>query len=117
MAMVASKQLRKHFPPNANKSDIGKSSQSLLVRLVGLFNGICYVFKITSNKKYEQSAALMLIKSNIDKTDLLMYNTTFSDYHTLPLLDSQEAQYLFHLSKNRFYRLIRTTKIFLVLYR
>ena len=101
--------LRKHCPPNANKSDIGKSSQGLLVGLVGLFNGICYVFKITSNKKPEQSAALMLIKSNIGKTDLLMCDRTFPDYHTLALLDSQDAQYLFHLSKNRFHRLIRTT--------
>ena len=109
MAMPASKQLRKHFPPNANKSDIGKSLQGLLVGLVGLFNGICYDFKITSSKKSEQSAARMLIKGNIGKTDLLMCDRAFPDYHTLALLDSQDAQYLFHLSKNRFHRLIRKT--------
>ena len=107
MSLPAASKLKKYFPSPSNKNGQSKSAQGLLVGLVGLWDGLCYDFKLTSSKGSEQTCARKLIKRLVGIGDLLMCDRNFPDYHTLALLVSRGADYLFHLSSNRFRNLVK----------
>lgn len=102
MSLPALPRLKKYFPSPSNQTGESKSAQGLLVGLVGLWDGLCYDFKLTSGKGSEQACARKLIGRFAGRGDLLMCDRNFPDYHTLALLISRGADYLFHLPGNRF---------------
>lgn len=108
MALPSSSKLKKYFPPASNHKGDSKLAQGLLVGLVGLWDGMCYDFKLVSNKGSEQKCARNLIRRFLGQGDLLMCDRNFPDYHTLALISSRKADYLFHLASNRFHKLIPT---------
>lgn len=105
MALPSSAKLKKYFPPASNHKGDSKHAQGLLVGLVGLFDGLCYDFKLVSNKGSEQKCARYLIRRFLGQGDLLMCDRNFPDYHTLTLISFRKAEYLFHLASNRFHKL------------
>jgi hypothetical protein len=107
MALPASPRLKKYFPPASNHKFDCKFAQGLLVGLVGLWDGICYDFKLVSGKGSEQKCARNLIWRSLGQGDLLMCDRNFPAYHTLALILSRKADYLFHLPSNRFHKLAR----------
>ena len=107
MSLPTSPKLKKYFPSASNQKGKSKSAQGLLVGLVGLWDGICYDFKLTSGKGSEQSCARQLTKRFLGIGDLLMCDRNFPDYHTLALIMSRGADYLFHLPCNRFLNLAK----------
>ena len=107
MALPSSPKLKKYFPPTSNQKGDSNIAQGLLVGLVGLWNGICYDFKLVSSKGSEQKCARNLIGRFLGQGDLLMCDRNFPDYHTLALILSRKAEYLFHLASNRFHKLIQ----------
>jgi hypothetical protein len=108
MALPSSAKLKKYFPPASNHKGDNKAAQGLLVGLVGLWDGICYDFKLVSNKGSEQKCARNMIRRVLGQGDLLMCDRNFPDYLTLSLISSLKADYLFHLASNRFHKLSRT---------
>ena len=108
MALPSSVKLKKYFPPASNHNGDSTLAQGLLVGLVGLWDGICYDFKLVSNKGSEQKCARHLIRRFLGQGDLLMCDRNFPDYHTLALLSFRKAAYLFHLASNRFNKLTQT---------
>lgn len=102
ISLPASPKLKKYFPSASNQKGESKSAQGLLVGLVGLWDGICYGFKLTSSKGSEQACARKLIQRFVETGDLLMCDRNFPDYHTLALLLLRGADYLFHLPKRRY---------------
>jgi hypothetical protein len=108
MALPSSAKLKKHFPPASNHKGDSKAAQGLLVGLVGLWDGICYDFKLVSNKGSEQKCARNMIRRVLGQGDLLMCDRNFPDYLTLSLISSLKANYLFHLASNRFHKLSQT---------
>lgn len=108
MALPSSAKLKKYFPPASNHNGDSKSAQGLLVGLVGLWDGLCYDFKLVSNKGSEQKCARYLIRRFLGQGDLLMCDRNFPDYHTLALLSFRKAEYVFHLASNRFHKLTQT---------
>ncbi|MCP4629945.1 MAG: IS4 family transposase [bacterium] len=108
MKLPAAPRLMKYFSPASNQRGKSKSAQGLIVGLVGLFNGICYDFRLTSSKGSEQDCARQLINRFIGQGDLLMCDRNFPDYHTLALLMFRRANYLFRLPSKRFHNFERT---------
>jgi len=102
LTLPPSPKLKHYFTTAANQQGAGSSAQGLLVGLVGLWNGVCYGFKLTSGKGSEQACARKLIRRQVGASDLLMCDRNFPDYHTLALLQSRGAHYLFHLQANRY---------------
>jgi hypothetical protein len=102
MSLPGSSKLKPYFPPASNQNGTSKSAQGLLVGLVGLWNGLCYDFKMTSSKGSEQACARQLIRRSVRAGDLLMCDRNFPDYHTLALLVSRGANFLFHLPGHRY---------------
>jgi Transposase DDE domain len=109
MSLPAAPKLKKCFSVPVNNKGKSKSPQALLVGLVGLWDGICYDFKLTSGKGSEPTCARKLIKRFLGPGDLLMCDRNFPGYHTLALVLWRQANYLFHLPANRFLKLLRTT--------
>jgi len=107
MALPLSAKLKKYFPPASNHKGDGRFAQGLLVGLVGLWDGICYDFKLVSSKGSEQKCARNLIGHFLGQGDLLMCDRNFPDFHTLSLILYRKADYLFHLPSNRFHKLAR----------
>jgi hypothetical protein len=107
MALPLSPKLKKYFPPASNHKGDCRFAQGLLVGLVGLWDGICYDFKLVSGKGSEQKYARNLIGRSLGQGDLLMCDRNFPAYHTLALILSRKADYLFHLPGNRFHKLAR----------
>ena len=107
MALPLSQKLKKYFPPASNHKGDCRFAQGLLVGLVGLWDGICYDFKLVSGKGSEQKCACNLIGRSLGQGDLLMCDRNFPAYHTLALILSRKADYLFHLPSNRFHKLAR----------
>ncbi len=108
MALPASPALRRYFSPASNQCGQSKSAQGLLVGLVGLWNGVCYGFKLTKSKGSEQACARQLIRRHVGLGDLLLCDKNFPDYHTLALLTLRKAHYLFRLQDKRFHNLAKT---------
>jgi hypothetical protein len=107
MTLPLSAKLKKYFPPASNQKGDSKTAQGLLVGLVGLWDGLCYDFKLVSSKGSEQKCARNLIGRFLGKGDLLMCDRNFPDYHTLALILFRGADYLFRLQSNRFHNLPR----------
>jgi hypothetical protein len=107
MSLPLSAKLKKYFPPASNHKGDGKFAQGLLVGLVGLWDGLCYDFKLVSSKGSEQKCARTLIHRFLGQGDLLMCDRNFPDFHTLALILSRQADYLFHLPCNRFHKLAK----------
>lgn len=107
MKMALPPKLKKYFQPASNQKGDGKAAQGLLVGLVGLWDGICYGFKLVSGKGSEQKCARKLIRRFVSTGDLLMCDRGFPDYHTLAMVLSRKADYLFHLASNRFHKLTK----------
>ena len=102
VTLPASKYLRQYFSPASNQLGPCKKPQGLLVGLVGLFDGICYDFKLTSSKGSEQKCARRMISRSVGQGDLLLCDKNFPDYQSLSLLMYQKAEYLFRLQSKRF---------------
>ena len=111
MSLPGSPKLKKCFSVPVNSKRKSKSPQALLVGLVGLWDGLCYDFKLTSGKGSEPACARKLIKRFLGKGDLLMCDRNFPGYHTLALVLWRQADYLFHLPANRFVKLARTATV------
>jgi len=107
MTFPLSAKLKKYFPPASNSKGDCRFAQGQLVGLVGLWDGICYDFKLVSGKGDEQKCAHKLIERSLGKGDLLMCDRNFPAYYTLALILSRKADYLFHLPSNRFHKLAR----------
>lgn len=104
ITLPTSEALRRFFPPASNQLGPGKKPQGLLVGLVGLFDGLCYDFKLTSSKGSEQKCARRMISRSLGQGDLLLCDKNFPDYETLALLMFRGADYLFRLQWKRFDR-------------
>ena len=102
VTLPPSASLRRFFPPASNQLGPGKKPQGLLVGLVGLFDGLCYDFKLTSSKGSEQKCARRMIGRSLGHGDLLLCDKNFPDYETLGLLTLRRADYLFRLQWKRF---------------
>ena len=107
MTLPSSAKLKKCFKPASNHKGDTRFAQGLLVGLVGLWDGICYDFKLVSSKGSEQKCARNLIRRSLGQGDLLLCDRNFPDYHTLALISSCNADYLFRLPSNRFHKLTR----------
>ena len=107
MSFPSSAKLKKYFPPASNRQGDARLAQGLLVGLVGLWDGLCYGFKLVSSKGSEQKCARHLIRRFLGHGDLLMCDRNFPDFHTLALILYHKADYLFHLPSNRFHQLAR----------
>ena len=104
ITLPPSAALKGFFPPASNQKGVCKTSQGLLVGLVGLFDGLCYGFKLTSSKGSEQMCARHLIQRYVGKGDLLLCDKNFPDHETIGLLASRGANFLFRLQEKRFDR-------------
>jgi hypothetical protein len=102
ITLPASTCLHRFFPPASNQLGPCKRPQGLLVGLVGLFDGLCYDFKLTSSKGSEQKCARRMIGRSLGPGDLLLCDKNFPDYRTLALLTRRGADYLFRLQWKRF---------------
>jgi len=102
ITLPASGRLTRFFPPASNQLGACKRAQGLLVGLVGLFDGLCYDFKLTSSKGSEQKCARRMIGRSLGPGDLLLCDKNFPDYQTLALLTLRGADYLFRLQSKRF---------------
>ena len=109
MTLPPSPKLRACFSSASNQKGQSKSAQGLIVGLVGLWNGICYDFRLTCGKGSEQACARKLIRRSVRSGDLLLCDRNFPDYHTLALLTARGAEYLFRLQKKRFHNLPKRT--------
>jgi len=107
MTLPLSAKLKKYFPPASNHKGDCRFAQGLLVGLVGLWDGVCYGFRLVSSKGSEQKCARKLIRRFVGPGDLLMCDRAFPDYHTLALILFRKAGYLFHLANNRFHKLTK----------
>jgi hypothetical protein len=108
MTLPLSAKLKRYFPCASNHKGDARFPQGLLIGLVGLWDGICYGFKLVSCKGSEQKCARNLIARFVGSGDLLMGDRNFPDFHTLSLILLGKADYLFHLQSNRFHKLART---------
>jgi hypothetical protein len=108
MTLPASGTLKHFFPPASNQQGQGKTPQGLLVGLVGLFDGICYDFKLTSSKGSEQKCARRMINRSLGPGDLLLCDKNFPDYHSLALIMSRGVDYLFRLQEGRFTNFLKS---------
>ncbi len=105
MVLPASPSLKACFSSASNQKGESKSGQGLVVGLVGLWNGICYDFKLTASKGSEQACARKMVSRSVGRNDLLLCDKNFPDYHTLALLTSRGSEYLFRLQEKRFHNL------------
>jgi len=102
LTLPASARLHRFFPPASNQLGPCRRPQGLLVGLVGLFDGLCYDFKLVSSKGSEQKCARRMIGRSLGRGDLLLCDKNFPDYQTLALLTNRRADYLFRLQWKRF---------------
>jgi len=91
--------LRALFP--IKQYGAGARPQGRLVGLVGLRDGLCYSFRWTNLDVGEQASAHRLVK-DLRGGDLLLGDRNFPDLATMAGALAQGADFLFHLSSNRY---------------
>lgn len=98
--------LRKLYPPASAPRGRPSRPQARLVGLVGLWDGLCYAFRLTACTVGEQASARRLL-AFLHPLDLLLADRNFPDRPFLAGILSRGADFLFHLPSNRFLKKAR----------
>lgn len=96
--------LQETYPAASNQYGPRQRPQARLVGLVGLWDGLCHGFRLVPTKYSEQRCARILIRA-LKPADLLLADRNFPDFHTMAMVVSRGADFLFHLPSNRFGKL------------
>jgi hypothetical protein len=100
------RHLAQVFPPPQNQYGPRTRPQGRLVGLVGLWDGVCYAFRWTSQRVSEQFSARKLL-AFLQPGDLLLADRNFPDKETFAGVLARDADFLFHLPCSRFLKLPR----------
>jgi hypothetical protein len=100
------RHLAQIFPPPQNRYGPRAQPQGRLVGLVGLWEGVCYAFRWTSQTVSEQFSARKLL-AFLQSGDLLLGDRNFPDKVTFAGVVARGADFLFHLPCSRFLKLPR----------
>ena len=93
--------LRRVFPSPTNQHGPTDRPQVRLVGLVGLWDGLCYAFRLTGLQVSEQESARRLLRF-LGPGDLTLADRNFPDLETFAGIRDRQADFLFHLPANRF---------------